>query len=276
MKKLFSMLMLSMMLLGMTSCLNDDPGTSEATFTVSMYNRTVTAGAGDVSEFSVNNYTYLVNYTKGVISVNVTATISGNNTIQFNLTELPLTADQSMQAYRFSCPSASAQGLQISDLKGVIDINHGVVYVTFAVDGDKTVHATGSLPFMFNETEYTSIEGKTITTKNCMYDFRINKSKMTATLWIQGFIPIDGENKEVDNLIAVFDELKVEFTRDGYRISSPSTKASTANGGNVNDAVLTNVEFNIHSQGIRFSGSYNTKSYTATVTGKMFNENLDQ
>ena len=43
MKKIFSMLLMGMMLMGMTSCLDNNEN-NETTFTLSMYNRTVTMG----------------------------------------------------------------------------------------------------------------------------------------------------------------------------------------------------------------------------------------
>ena len=69
MKKIFSTLLMGMMLMGMTSCLDNNEN-NETNFTLSMYNRTVTMGSEDVSEFNVNNAAFKINYTNSTISVN--------------------------------------------------------------------------------------------------------------------------------------------------------------------------------------------------------------
>lgn len=96
MKKIFSMLLMGMMLMGMTSCLDNNEN-NETNFTLSMYNRTVTMGSEDVSEFNVNNAAFKINYTNSTISVNAMATVGKDNTIQFKIDDMQLTADQGMQ-----------------------------------------------------------------------------------------------------------------------------------------------------------------------------------
>ena len=91
MKKIFSMLLMGMMLMGMTSCLDNNEN-NETNFTLSMYNRTVTMGSEDVSEFNVNNSAFKINYTNSTISVNVMATVGKDNTIQFKIDDMQLTA----------------------------------------------------------------------------------------------------------------------------------------------------------------------------------------
>lgn len=270
MKKIFSLLLMGMMLMGMTSCLNEE-ATNEATFTVSMYNRTINAGAGDESEFFINNSVYHVNYDKGVISVNATVTLAENNNIQFTLEDLKLTSDADREAYRFSCPSATAQGLNITNFNGLIDLKNGLVYVTFNAGSDKTVHATGALPFLFNTTSYKDDEKEGLEYDNyySQYDFRINKSNMKATLVI--FRYISGyEDRDNLNKIAVFEGLDVKFTREGYKITAPSVKSSMSGQANVSDATLTNVEFNIVNQGTHFYGKYDNGSKHVSITGDMF------
>ena len=90
MKKIFSMLLMGMMLMGMTSCLDNNEN-NETNFTLSMYNRTVTMGSEDVSEFNVNNSAFKINYTNSTISVNVMATVGKDNTIQFKIDDMQLT-----------------------------------------------------------------------------------------------------------------------------------------------------------------------------------------
>lgn len=96
MKKIFSMLLMGMMLMGMTSCLDNNEN-NETNFTLSMYNRTVTMGSEDVSEFNVNNSAFKINYTNSTISVNVMATVGKDNTIQFKIDDMQLTADQGIR-----------------------------------------------------------------------------------------------------------------------------------------------------------------------------------
>ena len=272
MKKIYSLLLMSVMLTGFTSCLDTNED-NETSFTIGMYQRVVTDGTGDVSEFFNNNYYLTVNLTQGTVNIDVTATISKDKTLSFSTGTMTLTADQEMSAYRFSSPSITTQGSTISNFKGIIDLQHGVAYISFIVDNEKTVYGTANLPFMFNTTRITpSAEGeKEYDANELQYDFTINKSKMTATLLILNYIT-DNNNKGSSTQVAVFEGLDLKLTRDGYVISSPSVKSTTSGKGNVADAELKDVEFTIHSQGTRMEGTYTTDKYTANVTGTMFNE----
>lgn len=272
MKKIFSMLLMGMMLMGMTSCLDNNEN-NETNFTLSMYNRTVTMGSEDVSEFNVNNAAFKINYTNSTISVNVMATVGKDNTIQFKIDDMQLTADQGMQAYRFSCPAATTQGVEITNFRGIIDLQVGVLYMTYNVGADKTVHATAALPFLRCKTNIdpTDETKQDFSSEKTQYDFRINKSNMTATVTIVGFTK-DADQKEVSENIAVFEGLNVKFTRSGYKITAPMVKSTTTGVGNVSDATIKDVEFNIIDQGIRFNGKYETNTYEAETAGTMFNE----
>lgn len=272
MKKIFSMLLMGMMLMGMTSCLDNNEN-NETNFTLSMYNRTVTMGSEDVSEFNVNNSAFKINYTNSAISVNVMATVDKDNTIQFKIDDMQLTADQGMQAYRFSCPAATTQGVEITNFRGIIDLQVGVLYMTYNVGADKTVHATAALPFLRCKTNIdpTDETKQDFSSEKTQYDFRINKSNMTATVTIVGFAK-DADQKEASENIAVFEGLNVKFTRSGYKITAPMVKSTTTGVGNVSDATIKDVEFNIIDQGIRFNGKYETNTYEAETAGTMFNE----
>lgn len=272
MKKLLSLLLTGLMLMGMTSCLDNNTN-NETSFSLSMYNRTVTVGSGDESEFFVNNTLFKINYEKSTITANVTATIGTDNTIQFNVEDMVLSLDQSKQAYSFSSPRVTTQGVEITNFRGIIDLQVGVMYLTYNVGTDKTVHATASLPFLFNRTNIipTDDQKTSFTNEKCQYDFSINKSNMTAKVTINNFLKNDTETESAEN-VAVFDGLKVEFTRDGYKIKADMVKSTTSGKGTVTDAVLKDVEFNIIDQGIRFNGKYTTDTYTAEVAGTMFNE----
>lgn len=264
---------MSMMLTGFTSCLDTDED-NETSFTIGMYNRVVTDGTGDVSEFFNNNYYLTVNLTQGTVNIDVTATIDKDKTLSFSTGAMTLTGDQEMGAYRFSSPSITTQGSTISNFKGMIDLQHGVAYISFIVDNEKTVYGTANLPYMFNLTHVVpSAEGeKEYDTDELQYDFTINKSKMTATLLILNYITNNDSNKGNTTQVAVFEGLDVKLTRDGYVITSPSVKSTTTGKGNVADAELKDVEFTIHTQGIRFEGTYTTDEYKATVAGTMFDE----
>ena len=94
---------------------------------------------------------------------------------------------------------------------------------------------------------------------------------MTATVTIVGFAK-DADQKEASENIAVFEGLNVKFTRSGYKITAPMVKSTTTGVGNVSDATIKDVEFNIIDQGIRFNGKYETDTYEAETAGTMFNE----
>lgn len=94
---------------------------------------------------------------------------------------------------------------------------------------------------------------------------------MTATVTIVGFAK-DADQKEASENIAVFEGLNVKFTRSGYKITAPMVKSTTTGVGNVSDATIKDVEFNIIDQGIRFNGKYETNTYEAETAGTMFNE----
>lgn len=271
MKKIFSLILTALVLMGMTSCLGNNDN-NIATFTMSMFNRTVTNGSAGAPEFFVNNYNFTINYDNSTISLNGTATIGKDNTIQFTIKDMALSTDQSKNAVTFSCPKVTASGDDITNLKGYLSLQNGTVYITYSVGTDKTVYATGGLPFIYNKTEFIpdGDESKSYTLDNCKYDFNLNKSNMTATVTIVNFIPKANESDQ--NRIAVFEGLNLQVTSNGYKITSPEVKSTTTGRGDVSDVTLKDVEFNIIDQGIRFRGSYKTSTYDANVAGNMFDE----
>lgn len=271
MKKIFSLLLTALVLMSMTSCLGNNDN-NIATFTTSMFNRTVTDGSTDTPELYMNNYNFSINYDNSTISLNGTATIGNDNTIQFTIKDMALTNDQSKNAVTFSCPKATASATDITNLRGYISLQNGTVYITYSVGANKTVYATAGLPFSYNKTEFIpdGDESKSYTLDNCKYDFNLNKSNMTATVTIVNFIPKANESDQ--NRIAVFEGLKLQVTSNGYKITSPEVKSTTTGRGDVSDVTLKDVEFNIIDQGIRFRGSYKTDTYDANVAGNMFDE----
>lgn len=271
MKKIFSLLLMGMMLTGMTSCLDSNEN-NETSFSVGMYQRVVTDGSGDVADFFTNNYYFTINSSDFTVNIDVTSTYEEGNTLSFSTGKMNFSVDREMQAYRFSSPNITTQGHTVSNFKGMIDLSSGVAYISFMVDGDKTVYATAHLPFMFNSTHFIPEDGSAESdSEKLQYDFTINKSKMTATVLILNFVP-EEDDKDSGTKVAVFEGLDLKITRDGYEISAESVKSSISGKGNIKDAELKDVKFNITAQGTRFNGAYSTNTYKATVSGKMFNE----
>ncbi len=267
MKKIFTILLCTAMLLGMTSCLdNNDDNNNKQTLLATMYNRVVDGGSS--ATYSSSTYSITLNYSNGTIQLSPSIVIDGAN-ITFDSPEMQLNYNNSDNYYAFSTATfTSNSGVTVSNLNGQFDLSNGTLYVSYTIDGQR-VFATAGL--FYSKTTTLCFNDSTprneYTTTASTYAFVIDNPTMTATLTISSF--------GLDNTIAARDQyitvkgIKIAPTASGYSLSADSV-AGTLNNYEQEKFTFTGLEGAIGNDGTSLSLKCKVNGRNMQVSGNMF------
>lgn len=247
MKKIFSMAAMAALMLGMTSCLNDEAD-SITTISVDMYNFVVNNDdSTEEPTLTTAECGYEFNFSRFTANSIVKL---GTPTVAAAFQTQPLEMKVGKQSYEFTTPMISSMGQVIKGFKGMYDPNPGVLTMSYSVDDQYQVYSTSSFAYNFarmNVFESTDADAKIkFSTSNVAFMFVPNLEKKTMTLRIVGLKRSQGDisvavryddipytllhagvivGKAVDTLTALESEATTATKLPGYDITDLSVDA---------------------------------------------------
>lgn len=258
MKKFFLLLSVTLMTIAMSSCLdNNNKNSQTTTLTAIMYNRVINA---EQPAFSIDKYQLAIDYYAGTIVVLPKVKVDGKK-VTFKTSALPLKKDESNNTYTFATGSLTGDGGQkIENLTGILDLQKGVLFIQFSVDGTM-VYATSGLYFAKVNTVTTPLDGaagEAMTKKNASYEFTIDPTTLKAAVLIHNF---NGTTET-----QIYKDLTAKVTPEGYEITGTNLKPA------IYDDTYTAKDFKatIGTQGQALTVNFDCHSLHFAVTGQMF------
>lgn len=239
------------LMLGMTSCLNDE-GENITDVTVDMYNFVVnTDDNTEEPTLTTAACGYEFNFSQFTASSIVKLAAP---TVASSFRTQPLEMKVGKQSYEFTTPMISSVGQVIKGFKGMYDPNPGVLTMNYSIDDQYQVYSTSSFAYNFarmNVFESTDAGAPVkFSTNNIAFMFAPNLEKKTMTLRIVGLKRSQGDisvavryddipytllhvgaivGKAVDTLTALEPEATTATKLPGYDITDLSVNADVTN-----------------------------------------------
>lgn len=265
MRKVFSIFALAMLLLATTACGDDKNDDIVYQLQGQFINNTVRLSTNQ----SVNVSSSLANITWDVtantMTLSYTVPIETGNTVTLNITDVPLTPNNSLGCYTFETANG---GNGITAVKGYYSSDSGSFLVEFTANGTHRVISAAQLFFPFvkctvSNTEDPSKPDKVNDKAAMLID--VNPNNMKADVTIANFaLEADGGIISTVKFLG----LNVVATSDGYKVTTSSTVNSV-------DGLytLSDFEANVTNACHAVNGTFkvNTK-FAATFTGTAFNQ----
>lgn len=263
MKKLIFLLALVLLSgVALTSCLDDDDNDQRVQMASTMYNRALNADG--TTQFSQALYQITVRYKAGTIEVTGAATV-GNDTHTFTTPEMELqsSASNGGSTYSFSTATATCNTATVTNLRGTFDMNKGVLYVTYQLNGT-TVHSTSAVSFPYTSATVTDSTGASFTTPNMSFFFTISGNK--GQMAINNYTIEKGPATQASTVN--YNGLNVTVNNAGYEFTANELKATDTDRETFR---LTNFHAVVSNQGLLLNASYDCSGKHVTVTGHTFN-----
>lgn len=243
-----------------TSCKDDEPVNKESTSTT-MYYRSI---AGDEVAFSHGETQVEFNYTDGTIQITTQYKDLDGQSRTLTTPAMKMTARANTPSIVDFKETASSTRIDIDNLQGSIDLNTGMMYLSFTVDGTTQVVGTTILVYAYTTTTIIDPDkGDSHSHQLSSYSFAIDSKGETGRMQITDFYPNITGTAHLQSII--FEDLEVTPTTTGYRITAH--EATSQQG---NSYTVTNVDFTLDDQCRIIDGSFECKGIKFKVTGNIF------
>lgn len=261
MRKVFSIFMLAMLLMGFTACNDDNEDSRIKTITGEILNNSVNIAEGQSVNVASSGIVLELNVLKSTLSLNYTVAVTPGSTATVSLTDVALEPNNTYNCYTFS---AANGGTGITNLSGYYRPETGCLYIEFIANGTHRVMSTANLyyPYLKYNITFTD-DGSSKESPNGAMVIYINPKDMTAQLAMGNFALSENGGSITQ---VVFYGLHAEPTATGYHITYSGDQRSTDGAYVLNafDAVISN-------SGKAVAGTFTiNEKYNGTFNGKAF------
>ncbi len=265
MKKILIPFIALVLALATASCIGNDEPTNSFTQVVKMYNRAIGDNI-DGCLFSTSTTQIAIDMNAATISLSTSARINDRQRPSFKVEVLKMTT-QSAGLYTFSASNVKCDnGSVVTNLQGTFDMNAGVMYLQYLVDGETTVYSTSLLAYAYTNLSSSKDGGVPQTFSNSMMIFRLDSKDSTkATLEVRN-LQLSATDPGVD--AATYDTVSVKVTDDGYMLTADRLKSNTY--GSTYD--MTDFNGVVSNQGRVLNVTFKCKGYDVKYHGSMFKE----
>lgn len=187
MKKIFSMALMAVLMLGMTSCLGSDTDDIQRA-SVYIYNMPYDSeNPSTVLPLTESNTPIEINFSKNTIKLDITALAADGVRVQFSTGELKMTVGP--DAYLFSAASFPSTGAGISNFSGKYNPQTGMVYYEYDVNNVHHIVSTASFAYNYATMNIYDAPGGELlyTTNEIAFGFIPKAGDDDCTLVISGF-----------------------------------------------------------------------------------------
>ena len=240
-----------------TSCNNDEPEHKMTSY-VTLNSRAI---EGDNIVFSQGNGKVDVDNTNMLIKF--TADFKDANGMSRTITTPEMKMKKvSYSLYEFVAP-AQPMGSGFESLGGYVDFATGVMWYTLSSSTMKVVSST-SLQYAYTTTTIINPDNDNhIDHKQSFYEFALNANGQTCTMGIYNFIPnISGS---IEAPLIEYKDLTMTPTATGYTITADEVESSYKGF-----YTITDLKFDITSQGQVLNGSFKCQDLEFKVAGTLF------
>lgn len=269
MKKIFVIMGIALLTMGLSSCLNsnDSKGGKKSNLTALMYNRIV--GTDHTAQFSTAKYGLSIDFDAGTIIATPKVKLA-TGAVSFQTSAMKLKYNESIKAYTFEGGSTTTtDNHRIENIEGTLDLQSSVLYMQFKLDGKQVYASTGLLFFKDKTTTISRpIDGaqERVVENQSSYGFKIDAQTLKGTVSISDF-DIDNTTPGQDrNEIMTYAGLEVKVTDKGYEFTGTNLAPSVYG----NKYTANNFTATISGQGQLLTASYDCNGRHVTITGKMF------
>lgn len=240
-----------------TSCNNDEPENKMTSY-VTLNSRAI---EGDNIVFSQGNGK--VDVDNSNMMIKFTADFKDANGMSRTITTPEMKMKKvSYSLYGFDAP-AQPMGSGFESLGGYVDFATGVMWYTLSSSTMKVVSST-SLQYAYTTTTIINPDNDNhIDHKQSFYEFALNANGQSCTMGIYNFIPnISGS---IEAPLIEYKDLTMTPTATGYTITADEVESSYKGF-----YTITDLQFDITSQGQVLNGSFKCKDLEFKVTGALF------
>jgi hypothetical protein len=257
MRKLSFLIVFLLTIALFSSCNNDEPENKMTSY-VTLNNRAI---EGDNVVFSQGNSKVEVDNSNMMIKF--TADFKDANGMSRTITTPEMKMKKvSYSLYEFAEP-AQPMSSGFESLGGYVDFYTGVMWYTLSSSTMKVVSST-SLQYAYTTTTIINPDNDNhIDHKQSFYEFALNANGQSCTMGIYNFIPnISGS---IEAPLIEYKDLTMTPTATGYTITADEVESSYKGF-----YTITDLQFDITSQGQVLNGSFKCKDLEFKVTGALF------
>lgn len=220
MRKVFSFFALTLLLLSVSSCIDDNNADSIVRrFSGEFINNSVDLSTNTSAGVSSSQAEVEWKVSENTISVTYTVAYDGHNTATLKLTDVPLTPNNTLACYTFETANG---GNGITAVKGYYsaDNKRGSFLIEFTVNGTHRVISSAQLLFPYTNCAVSDIEDPgqpAIENDKAYFEIIMNPTNMKAYISIKNFA-LTQKSGLIQRV--TFTDLNVEATSDGYKVTS--------------------------------------------------------
>ena len=266
MRKVFSFFALTLLLLSVSSCIDDNNADSIVRrFSGEFINNSVDLSTNTSAGVSASQAEFEWKVSENTISVTYTVAYDGHNTATLKLTDVPLTPNNTLACYTFESPTG---GNGITAVKGYYsaDNNRGSFLIEFTVNGTHRIISSAQLLFPYTNCTISDIEDPSKPAhqnENACLEIIVNPSNMKAYANIKNFA-LSKDSGVIQRI--TFVNLNVEATSDGYKVTANDEMLSEDN-----TYTLNNFEAIVSQNCHVVNGTFKINSkYAGTIHGTVF------
>lgn len=265
MKKFLIPFIALVLALATASCIGNDEPTNSITQVVKMYNRALGDDI-DGCVFSTSTTQIAIDMNAATISLSTSTRIAYRQKVSFKVELLKMTS-QSAGLYTFSASNVKCDnGNVVTNLQGTFDMNAGVMYLQYLVDGQTTVYSTSLLAYAYTTLSSSKDGGNPYESPSSMMIFRLDSKDSTkATLEVRN-LQLSATDPGID--AATYDTVSVQVTESGYQLTADKLKNNTY--GSTYE--ITNFNGVVTNQGRVLNATFKCKGYDVKYHGSMFKE----
>ena len=268
MKKLFSILALTLLVLAMSAC--TDSGSEETrTFSAQMLNNSVNVTDGTSDKVSSSILSMKMDVTNSTLSIDYSVPVTGNTVANVVVNDAQLVPDNELNCYTFTSANA---GTGITNFKGYYS-PQGCLHIEFDAFGTHHVSSNADLYFPYSSITMTKTEDENATpveSNKAEVNISIDPSNMKAVLAMGNFAL---ENISGDIQSVYFRNLNAIATGDGFKVTTTEPVESTDG-----DYTITDLEAFVTGNGrvinatftIKTKNNADVKVYNGILHGTQF------
>ena len=242
-------------IISMASC-SDSEDINRNTYTASIYNRAV--DDNDVV-FSQNVVQFQINSTESSIQISSEFKDMYGSSSMLNTPEMKLSA-VAANVYSFASNSITGS-TDITNFEGRIDLNTGMIWYSFKVNGSTTVYCTTHpIIFPYCSTLITDENGQSYTNEKSAYLFAIDSKGENGIMEITNFV--SSTNGSVSVSVIDYSGITVTPTTTGYTLTADEAKSNVSEHYTITDLNIT-----IDRQGQHMSGTFKCNDNNYIVNG---------
>lgn len=261
MRKIFSIFMFAVLLMGFTACNDDKEDSRTQTITGEILNNSVDIAEGQSVNVTASGIVLELDVLKFTMSLNYSVAVTPGNTVTVSLTDVALEPNNTYNCYTFSAANA---GTGITNLNGYYRPETGCLYIEFIAFGTHRVMSTANLYYPYLKYNITfSDDGTSKESPNGAMAIYINPKDMSAQLAMGNFALSENGGSITQT---IFYGLHAEPTATGYHITYSGDQRSTDGSYTLNA-----FDGNISDSGKAISGTFTlNEKYNGTFNGKAF------